>query len=769
MNYIPIVFILLLLGILGIGIYKEHSKSQSDQNKKNKDPKIPKDKPLCKVSEEQCGTKNCCDKNKEETCIQSTTECCPKEATCENDKVCCDYSKKEICFNEKCCSHQNQCKDENGKVIDCCDNPDTICASEKCCDKNKTCLDKSTNQNVCCDKPNTKCIKGNCCTNPCKDKDGNDLCCDEDQICGKNKCWNKDEVTTCYADNKSNIITDYCTKGVEGCVGAQCCDLGDICSYDLSSTKNICCDSKKDFHCITTPLNSKICCYKDNICNDKDGKSTCCKTDETCINGFCCKNEYKCQNDSKCCFTGQGESPLRCVEDQNICCDKNNIYKDAFGNSQCCKGDIYTDKNNITQCCPMGSHKLKDGVCKLVCGDEFCNEDFGEICLSKEQKCVNTNCKWGAISYSPPLVANKYDACSVDGSDEIVSIVSNPKLTTGSLSRSVNPIVANTPICLEGNCIQRLDENGLSFVDYEKGKCSGKFDCKTLPNISSRVVESISKEIKPIYNNAICLSDGKFTGLVCSDKDKFCNWDKENSKFVCNYGFYNNNGKCEKRPSLNTAGDIYNELNECCLKNNFDWQNSSKENCCKKIGGCLEYSDDCSQCTNCGNLKLSANKQKCCSPIPNCKSYAPDCSCADCEKTISNCTAYRSDNCLCKACASPSVLSPNWRKCCPKIGTASWPSSGYCQNYNNDCKCDLCACSDCTPDHVYQTFPPPPWSPNLNKCCNSIQYCTSYDPATCKCKSCVQNNENIGSYYVDSTGTKCCINNRWTGKPMCVS
>ena len=135
-----------------------------------------------------------------------------------------------------------------------------------------------------------------------------------------------------------------------------------------------------------------------------------------------------------------------------------------------------------------------------ICGKEFCNEEIGEICSLKENKCVNTNCKWGPISYSPPLINNKYDACSVDGSTDVVSVTSNPLLTSSSLTRIVNPIQPDTPTsCLEGNCIQRLDEKGLTFLDYDENKCSGSFDCRTLPNVNSEVIKNISKDIKPIY------------------------------------------------------------------------------------------------------------------------------------------------------------------------------------------------------------------------------------------------------------------------------
>ena len=664
MILVPILIFLgsvIVITILSYVVSKHHSTSQSNQNTKDKSNK---DKKLnCKVSELKCGPKNCCDTIKGESCISATSECCPKHATCtssrpsrwggdaENITICCDYAKKETCFNGKCCSSQNQCKDKSGKIIDCCDYPNTSCTSDKCCDKNKICLDKSTKQNVCCDQPNTKCIKGYCCTNPCTDKDGNDLCCEKDQLCGNHKCWNKNEVTTCHAPNSDNsIITDYCTKA-ESCIGPNCCDNNDICPRD-GETTNTCC-TRKDYQCITTPANSKLCCHKDNICTSDSGQQTCCKNAETCINGFCCKDDYKCQDNSKCCFTGKGESNLRCLTGgQNVCCDKNNAYSDMFGKPQCCAGEIYTEYGN-KKCCLLDTHKVIDGKCKIICGKEFCDEDIGEVCDKTNDKCINPSCKWGPISYNPPLINNKYDACSLDGSNDIVSVVNDPLLTSGTLSRILNPIESSNPSsCLEGNCIQRLDEKGLTFVGYDENKCSGSFDCQTsLPNINSTIAENINKDIKPFYNNAMCLSEGKFTGLLCTDKDKICNWDKENSKFVCNYGFYNTGGQCSLRPAVNTPGTAYNNIEDCCTSNKFEWQNSSKEKCCQKIDGCVEYDDDCSHCKNCGTLHLSSTNPlnrpglgsgqgvKCCQTLMHppwkgkpvkCKTYHDNCFCADC-------------------------------------------------------------------------------------------------------------------------------------------
>ena len=178
---------------------------------------------------------------------------------------------------------------------------------------------------------------------------------------------------------------------------------------------------------------------------------------------------------------------------------------------------------------------------------------------------------------------------------------------------------------------------------------------------------------------------------------------------------------------------------------------------CKGVSGCEKYSDGCSECTDCGSLNLAVSKRKCCPTIPNCMSYTDDCSCADCKKTVDNCAKYDSSNCTCSTCSDTTVFSANRKKCCSKdkFGTRppSWkgPSSGWCAEYDGNCECTQCACTECHPSGVASQANPP-LSKTLNKCCTSVDYCTSYDPDTCRCTACLAGQIDLGIAPIGGTG-----------------
>ena len=80
--------------------------------------------------------------------------------------------------------------------------------------------------------------------------------------------------------------------------------------------------------------------------------------------------------------------------------------------------------NNVVR---RDKHEMVDGQkCKLICGKEFCDTGFGEVCEESETHCINTKCKWDPIIYAPQLVDNKHEACSVAGSDGVASLYRNP-------------------------------------------------------------------------------------------------------------------------------------------------------------------------------------------------------------------------------------------------------------------------------------------------------------------------------------------------------
>jgi hypothetical protein len=712
LKYIIISIIVLLFGFsIGFSVLKINSNNKNS-NSKNLKPKPPtkppiKPKPQCDISHIKCGSKNCCN-TKTESCIVESSECC---------------------------------------------------------DKTNICKDKSTTLDICCDEKNTACIHGECCTNICTAKNGDKTCCKTDEMCFNNECLNLNDATTCTIKNKTGnpIITDGCEKGITACVGPKCCKKDNICSFS-DKDESVCCADDKA--CVTTTSGSKICCYKDKICSN-----SCCEKNETCINGFCCNNEHKCSDNTKCCYTGKDpSSTLKCLKDQDICCDKKNTYTTNFGKESCCDGTIYKDSSSTTKCCPSGS--VVDGQkCKLTCGKEFCNTEFGEVC-EDETHCVNTKCKWDPIIYSPQLVNNKYEACSVSGSDGLVSLYNNPQyVKSDDLHRTVE-VQSTTPSeCLEKYCKQRLDEKNLTFLDFDKDeKCSGSFDCSKLPDFNSTKSLEIENAIKTSYGNSVCMTpEGTFAGVLCEDKNQSCGL-TENGYVCSEKWMYDSNGsKCG--PSDH---GIYNTIDEC--KKGLVEKVAEKAAAEKTAVCTFETNIDsrfCSVCSKPGYDFQSGLRTKCCPTITNCPigwygAGADKCDCGRCDKHIPNCNAYHPENCLCAKCEDTFELSPDNKTCCPKIGTGNWPNSGYCTKYNDSCGCDQCACagSDCDAPGVNDLAPNPPWSSTLNKCCNSIKYCTSYDTTTCKCTSCISNGD-LGTYNVDSTGTKCCIKNRWSGKQMC--
>jgi hypothetical protein len=661
LTYIIIsIIVLLVVGVGGFIVLKPPNNNSNSKPLPPKPlpPKPPaKPKPQCDISKVKCGSTNCCD-TKTETCFVESSECCQNDET---------Y------------------KSNDGKSTFCCEDPNK-CVGDKCCDKTKICKDKSTKLDIYCDEKNTVCINGECCTNICTDKNGGKSCCKTDEMCFNHECLNPNDLTTCTTKNEAgySIITDSCIQGVTACVGSHCCDSDNICSYAGKDDKVICCNKDPDFSCITTAADSKICCYKDNICTGDNG-STCCKNNETCIDGFCCNNQYKCSDNTKCCYTGKDlTSTLKCLKDQDICCDKNNTYKNNFGIESCCDGTIYKDKDS-TKCCEQDTHKMVDGKCKLICGKEFCDTGFGEVC-EDENHCINTKCKWNAIIYDPPLVDNKYEACSVADSDGIASLYRNPNYVEESELHRTVAVQANTlSKCLEKYCVQRLDEKGLTFLAFDEAKkCSGSFDCSKLPDFNSEKGMAIENAVTASHGSSACKVNGNFVGVVCTDKEQICSWD--NQKFDCHYGFYNNNGKCEQR--LEYSHNLtYDTIDECKAEIEKD-KLQLAANC--------TFEPDNTVCSVCkkGYILMDGARTKCCPKMDGCPSgwygkqnaTSEDCGCGKClQDHIPECLYYDTE-CKCTVCNQGYDLNGDHTKCCPKIDD--------CTEYNSDCKC-----SDCKPGY----------------------------------------------------------------------
>ena len=647
LKYIIISIIVLLFGVGGFIVLKINSNNKNS-NSKNLKPKPPtkpptkppikppiKPKPQCDISHIKCGSKNCCN-TKTESCIVESSECC---------------------------------------------------------DKTNICKDKSTNSDICCDEKNTVCIKGECCTNICTDKNGGKSCCKTDEMCFNNECLNPNDLTTCTIKNKDGFptITDSCTQGVTACVGPHCCESDNICSY-AGKDEVICCNKDNPgFSCITTEDKSKICCYKPNICTGDNG-STCCENNETCIDGFCCNNQYKCSDNTKCCYTGKEQtSTLKCLKDQ-VCCDKNNTYKTDSGTESCCDGTIYTDSVSGQQCCPQDKHKMVDGKCKFICGKEFCDTDFGEVCDESETHCINTKCKWDPIIYDPQLVDNKHEACSVAGSDGIASLYRNPNYVKETELYRTVAVKANTPSkCLEKYCVQRLDEKGLTFLDFDKDKkCSGSFDCSKLPEFNSKKGMAIQNAVTASHGSSVCKVNGNFTGVVCTDKEQICSWNSDNQKFDCHYGFYNNNGKCEQR--LGYSHKLtYDTIDECKAEIERD-KLQLAANCTFEPDAAPPALPNtvCSVCEK-GYIFMDGPRTKCCPKMDGCPSgwygkpnaTSEDCGCGKClPDHIPECHDYDTE-CKCDLCnPGYDLMNEDHTKCCPKLDN--------CMEYNSKCEVKVC-------------------------------------------------------------------------------
>jgi hypothetical protein len=182
-----------------------------------------------------------------------------------------------------------------------------------------------------------------------------------------------------------------CCRSGERCCGSTCCPNGRICC----GNNPVCCNGGEI--CILSAAGAYSCCKSNNVCGTPPSASggtgqTCCKDDESCINGrTCCKKDKVCgpPGAQRCCPDGtrcvQTATGFACVcpDDQilvgNTCCKKTNICGPATAPQTCCTDDASCISG---ACCPK--------TCRVSTTTSSGNVVV--TCCLQGQRCVNGRC-----------------------------------------------------------------------------------------------------------------------------------------------------------------------------------------------------------------------------------------------------------------------------------------------------------------------------------------------------------------------------------------
>ena len=456
---------------------------------------------ICPPGKQLDSKGNCGDCNSEQE-LCGTTCFVPEHSKCIDNKIC----QKSMIYTkdgkETCCPHgEHPTKDGNA----CTACLEKLCEDGHCCEKDSNCCGKT-----CCNRDNEKCCNGKCydytkysCVDgkTCKvgnsitKDDGTEFCCPP----GQQPAPDKKSCTSCK---------DYLCP-----VTGTCCKKEERCCGKPLDRDGLCCNEQEV--CI-----KGSCCDKTNVCTDPVTKNKiCCPEGTECCNGKCCPEGACCGE--KCCESGK-----KCVN--GSCCANENVCVDNTTNKEvCCLGE---DK------------KCNDGICKIPCGDTYCDLKTQE-CQSVKgvsgnivNSCSNieSSCNSGIVAYDPELVQNNIPIinngkvipfCKVtdeNGIDKFYTVKNVPGVN-GPYERNSFYKLKGTD-CTEGECLKTLHSNGEIFKQYTEStkKCYSDYDCdKLLPDYNSSDNNTkcpITVNGKPSTRCCIDKNDNtKYTGQVCPD------------------------------------------------------------------------------------------------------------------------------------------------------------------------------------------------------------------------------------------------------------
>ena len=229
-------------------------------------------------------------------------------------------------------------------------------------------------------------------------------------------------------------------------------------------------------------------------------------------------------------------------------------------NGSCCpfEDKCLDPSTNKQQCCSGDDKKCNLGVCKIKCGNGYCDlntqecqsvkTSSGDITYACSDK--DSRCQTGTVAYDPELVQNHQPIindgkpvpfCGVTDDDGITKFytVKNVPGVSGAYNRSSFYVLSGKD-CTEGDCLKTLSAKGEIFKQYTEDtkKCYSVYDCDNLlPDYNtadSGTLCPITENGKPSTRCCPNKDDKtKYTGQVCPE-NTVCD---ENGNCVYGYVF----------------------------------------------------------------------------------------------------------------------------------------------------------------------------------------------------------------------------------------
>ena len=232
----------------------------------------------------------------------------------------------------------------------------------------------------------------------------------------------------------------------------------------------------------------------DVVTKTKNVSTVCDEKGDMCCEP-CSDDGFFCGSD--CCKKGRQECVDKtCCDPYKICGkDKDKCYADddsCLESGECCKTtEICGDHED--RCCT--EEECFKGVCypkDSACGDDGCISKYGTThCVHTTQICVTSRnssgkevsgCKnadtgsWLFYHYDSESM-NGVDVCEKNG--KLLScfqVEGVPTPYNRSASVVIDPARSKYEVC---NCVAKINERGLEFVDWDGQTCKGEFNCVT--------------------------------------------------------------------------------------------------------------------------------------------------------------------------------------------------------------------------------------------------------------------------------------------------